>query len=157
MATMARASKRPCSICRRWFQPDVRVGARQYVCSAVECQQQRRCRKQAQWRRRNPDYFVARRWTTAADKKEPARTPPPLGQVPWDLVQSQMGSEAAVILGLFARLLLLHVQSQMRAQLPVITAESGRLPPRHAQSQMEAGPQDGHAGPHDRGATGNPG
>jgi hypothetical protein len=139
---MARACKRPCSICRRWFLPDTRVGARQYVCSAAECQQRRRRRKQAQWRARNPDYFVGRRWTAATEteKAEPARTPPPLGEVPWDVVQSQMGSKEAVILGLFGRLLVLRLQSQMRAQVAVIAAELPRLPPRRAQSQMEVEP-----------------
>jgi len=102
------AGKRPCSFCRSWFQPDARVGGRQYACSDPECQQRRR-RKQAKWRRRNPDYFVGRRWTAALDDASaaaPARSPPPLEKVPWDVVQSQMGTKAAVILGLFVRLLL---------------------------------------------------
>ena len=32
------AGKRPCSICRRWFRPDVRVGSRQRACGRPECQ-----------------------------------------------------------------------------------------------------------------------
>ena len=155
MAAMAR--KRPCSICRRWFQPDVRVGARQHVCSAPECQKKRRQRKQAQWRRQNPDYFVGRRWAGAEDKEEPARAPPPLEQIPWDVVQSQIGSKATVILGLLAKVLLQHVQSQIRAQGRVTTAESQRLPPRRAQSQMEVLARDIQAGLDDDRADGKPG
>jgi hypothetical protein len=155
MAAMARAYKRPCSICRRWFRPDARVGARQHTCSEPECQQKRRQRKQAQWRRRNPDYFVARRWATATEAGEPARAPPPLEEVPWDVVQSQMGIKAAVILGLFGRLLVLRLQSQMPGQVPVIAAGSPRLPPRRAQSQMEAKSRAPHPGLHDDGASGN--
>jgi hypothetical protein len=148
IALMARASKRPCSICRRWFQPDARVGSRQYACSEPECQQRRRRGKQAEWRRRNPDYFVARRWTAATEGESsvPPRTPAPLEEVPWDVVQSQMGSKAGVVLGLFARVLLVHVQSQLRAQVPVITGESGRLPPQRVQSQMEAQQRERQAG-----------
>jgi hypothetical protein len=111
--------KRPCSFCGSWFQPDPRVGGRQYACSDPDCQEQRRRRKQAQWRRRNPDYFVGRRWTAVVDgapasasgesppsSPAAARSPPPLEKVPWDVVQSQMGAKASVVLGLFVRLLL---------------------------------------------------
>ena len=154
VAVMVR--KRPCSICGAWFQPDARVGDRQHACTDPECQHGRRRRKQAQWRRRNPDYFVARRWSAATEAKvaEPARAPPPLEQIPWDVVQSQMSSQPAVILGLFGRVLLIHVQSQMRAQVSVITGESPRLPPRRAQSQMETQPGSLHPRARDDGAGG---
>jgi hypothetical protein len=133
------ARKRPCSICGCWFQPDARVGDRQHVCSKAECQAQRRRRKQARWRRCNPDYFVARRWTAATVAKEARapRAPPPLEKVPCDVVQSQMGRQPGVILGLFGRVLLLGVQSQLRHQVCVITGESQTHPARRAQSQME--------------------
>ncbi len=57
--------KRPCGICRRWFYPDRRVGGRQRACSGLGCQRERRARTQAAWRRRNPDYFTARRLPTS--------------------------------------------------------------------------------------------
>ena len=34
-------SKRPCRICRRWFEPDPRVGQRHRVCGRDECQHER--------------------------------------------------------------------------------------------------------------------
>ena len=151
--------KRPCSLCGSWFQPDARVGARQHACSGAECQQRRRRRKQAQWRRRNPDYFVARRWTAAVDdaaEAGPGRSPAPLEQVPWDVVQSQMGAKAAVIIGLLLRVLVLHLQSQMLAQSLAITAKSPRLPPQRAQSQMATEAAGGHPGSYDERAGGNP-
>jgi hypothetical protein len=52
-------------------------------------------------------------------------------------VQSQMGTQPGVILGLFGRVLLLGVQSQLRCQVSVITGEFQKHPPRHPQSQME--------------------
>ena len=145
----------PCRICRRWFLPDARVGERQYTCSAPECQTQRQRRKQAQWRRRNPDYFVGRRWqeATAGEGRAPSRSPPPLEQVPWDVVQSQMQSKPAVIVGLFGRLLLTRAQSQSWAQAPDIAGETSGLPPHRPQSQMEARRRSGKSGLRAHGAA----
>jgi hypothetical protein len=84
----------------------------------------------------------------------PPRSPAPLEEVPWDVVQSQMESKPGVVLGLFARVLLVHVQSQLRAQVPVVTGESGIVPPRQVQSQMEAEKREQQAIAHD-GASGN--
>jgi hypothetical protein len=53
---VAVATKKPCSICRRWFETHPRAGSRQRVCSAVECQRERQPRAVAAWRKRNPDY-----------------------------------------------------------------------------------------------------
>src|ERR1017187_8173372 len=50
---MPEARKRPCTICRRWFRPDARVGVRQRACDAPECQAGRRQKTQARWRNRN--------------------------------------------------------------------------------------------------------
>ena len=44
--------KRPCSICRKWFLPDVRQKGRQVTCSP-ECRKERHRRKCAQWNRKN--------------------------------------------------------------------------------------------------------
>lgn len=124
--------KRPCSFCGSWFQPDLRVGDRQYACSNPKCQKKRRRRKQAKWRHDNPDYFVGRRWTgrvggvpasasgeSAPASPKPVRSPPPLEKVPWDVVQSQIGDKASVMLGLFARLLL------RVSAIPVVTGSLG--------------------------------
>lgn len=100
--------KRPCSCCRKWFQPDARVGNRQRACPAPACQAARKRAQEARWRRKNPDYFAGRRWQAQTEKAppEPARAPSPLDEVPWDVVQTQMGAQAAVIIALLAQLLL---------------------------------------------------
>jgi hypothetical protein len=102
--------KRPCAICRRWFCPDPRVGDLQRVCSSEACQAKRLRLKQADWRRRNPSYFAELRWAARASgsNARPSQHPPPLDRVPWTVVQSQMQSQPAVILGLLVRLLLVH-------------------------------------------------
>ena len=44
---MPEARKRPCTICRRWFRPNPRVGSRQRACGNPECQAARRQKKMA--------------------------------------------------------------------------------------------------------------
>jgi hypothetical protein len=53
--------KRPCSMCRRWFVPDPRVGDRQRTCGAAECQRERHRQADRKWHKQHPDYDQARR------------------------------------------------------------------------------------------------
>jgi len=48
--------KRPCSICRKWFMPDVRQKERQKTCSK-ECRKERHRRQCADWNKKNKVYF----------------------------------------------------------------------------------------------------
>ena len=48
--------KRPCSICRTWFLPDVRQKGRQATCSP-ECRKERHRRKCKTWNKKNKPYF----------------------------------------------------------------------------------------------------
>lgn len=127
--------KRPCSICRRWFLPDARVGKRQRACSSAECQASRRQKTQAAWRAANPDYFAARRMTERASGAEsepaapspssrppprappPVGAPPPLDRLPWDVAQDAFGVQGADFIGLLGRVLLRVRQDQRRAQV----------------------------------------
>lgn len=63
---MARNSsgKRPCSICRKWFQPDVRQKGRQKTCSP-DCRDELHRRQCGKWNRKNRAYFK----NTYLDKK----------------------------------------------------------------------------------------
>jgi hypothetical protein len=111
--------KRPCSICRRWFEPDARVGQRQHACSSPECQGERRRRKQAAWRQSRPDYFTARRILKRAEAErspEPLRLKRPLSGLPWDIAQDEMGVAAADFLAILVGLLLRLMQSQRSRQ-----------------------------------------
>jgi|SRR5215472_4003260 len=115
---MADARKRPCSICRRWFRPDPRIGSRQQACRRPECQAARRHKKQKAWRERNPDYFMARRIKERSGQDrppEPLRLRPPLNRLPWDIAQSQFGTEGADFIGVMGAVLLRSAQSQFKA------------------------------------------
>lgn len=119
----AMVRKRPCSICRRWFLPDVRVGQRQRACASPACQAQRRKKTQAAWRAANPDYFAARQMAERAEQAaqtgrapEPLRVPAPLDRLPWDVAQDEFGVQGADFLGLFGRVLAAMAQDQRRTQ-----------------------------------------
>jgi hypothetical protein len=48
--------KRPCSICRKWFQPDVRQKGRQKTCSP-DCMKEQHRRQCEKWNQKNKEYF----------------------------------------------------------------------------------------------------
>jgi hypothetical protein len=131
--------KKPCCICRRWFRPDPRVGSRQQACREPDCQVARRKKKQKAWRRRNPDYFIARRIQDRSRQDrppEPLRLPPPLSQLPWDIAQSQFGTEGADFIGVMGTLLLRSAQSQFKAYVIGDSRLPDTLPSETTQSQM---------------------
>jgi hypothetical protein len=60
MVAGAVRKKRPCCVCRRWFLPDARVGARQRACGAENCQRARHREADRVWHTRHPDYDRSR-------------------------------------------------------------------------------------------------
>jgi hypothetical protein len=136
---MADARKRPCTICRRWFRPDPRIGSRQHACPRPECQAARRRKKQKAWRERNPDYFIARRIKDRSGQDrppEPLRLPPPLSRLPWDIAQSQFGTEGADFIGIMGAVLLRSAQSQFRAYVTEDSRLADTLAAESRQSQI---------------------
>ena len=135
---MPEPRKRPCSICRRWFRPDPRVGERQHTCSQGKCQTARRKKTQAQWRARNPEYGIAYRIEqrgAQAQPPEPLRLPPPLSQLPWDLAKDEFGSKGADFIGVMGTLLLRSTKDQLRPYVLDPKRLSGTLPPPAAKDQ----------------------
>lgn len=106
---MPDAKKRPCRICRKWFRPDVRVGARQRTCGQPEYQNVLRKKALAAWRALNPDYFVAWRIQARGKSKrapEPLRLPHPLSNLPWDIAHDEFGHKGADFIGVMGAVLL---------------------------------------------------
>lgn len=102
----------------------------------------RRAQTQASWRRRNPDYFTARRiqarrvGVEEGRGIEPLRLPPPLLQLPWDIAQDEFGAAGADFLGHLGRVLVRVGQDARVTQVPVSTNEIGRHGPGVAQDQI---------------------
>ncbi len=128
---MPEAGKRPCSICRRWFLPNPRVGKRQRACGKPECQKGRRRKTQANWRRRNLDYAIAwrldRRTAQTQPPPEPLRLPAPLQQLPWDFAKDQFGAQGADFIGVMGALIVRSAKDQFRAYVSDSAGLSGTL------------------------------
>lgn len=119
--------KRPCSICRRWFRPDPRVGARQRACGKPDCQAARRKKTQARWRAKNPDYaagYRLQRRNSQERAPEALRVPAPLNRLPWDLVKDEIGGKATDFFGVMGTLLVRSAKDQIRLHL----IDAKRLP-----------------------------
>jgi hypothetical protein len=159
--------QRPCSVCKRWFFPDLRVGGRQRTCGADACRAEQRRRTQAQWAGRNPDYWAARRLRAQAERlqdggaaqdattpaavapPEPRVHPPPaaMARVPWDMVQDAFGPQGLVLIAFLVRLAHRAAQDAMRAQLVERTGEIDRLRAQAAQDATDSGVGGGHDPP----------
>jgi hypothetical protein len=129
---MPKVRKKPCRICRRWFQPDARVGERQRACDRPECQTARRQKTQADWRKRNPDYPIAWRLDRRAAQippPEPLRFRAPLTQLPWEFAKDQFGAQGADFIGVTSALILRAVKDEMRRYLVDGARLPSRLPP----------------------------
>ena len=136
---MPDARKRPCSVCRCWFRPNVRVGERQRACGKAECQAARRKKSKANWRGRHPDYARGYRIEQRAAQErppEPLRLPIPLQQLPWDIAKDQFGAKGADFIGLMGTLLVRTAKDQFRAYGIDSKRVSGTLPPLPAKDQF---------------------
>ena len=140
---MPEARKRPCSICRHWFRPHPRVGARQHACSNPECQSARRKQTQADWRAHNPEYAAGYRIQQRAAQKqppEPLRLPPPLDKLPWDLAKDEFGLKGADFIAVMGALLVRTGKDQMRPYPPDSTRVASTLPPSAGKDQLPTAP-----------------
>ena len=140
---MPETRKRPCTICRRWFRPNPRVGERQRACGKTDCQKARRQKTQADWRRRNPDYATACRLQQRAVKTDPAAEPlrmaAPLNQLPWDVAKDQFGAQGADFLGVLGALLLRTTKDQFRTYIADSAGLADTLPASAQKTSREPG------------------
>jgi len=138
---MPDAKKKPCRICRQWFRPDVRVGARQRACGRPECKAAHRKKTQAAWRTRNPGYSLAWRIQARSESEhppEPFRLPHPLSELPWDLAQDEFGLKRADFLGAMGSVLLQAAKDQLKGQVTDSSRDPVTLPPIAAKDEFRA-------------------
>ena len=138
--------KRPCRVCRRWFQPEARVGDRQRVCSAAECQRERHRRACADWRARNPDERreeqLRRRLRGEDEESSPGARGGAHAAQPGlrlDVVRDAVALEVFVIVDELLRLLDRWRRDAVPAQAIGIPREFGRHPGRGRQDEMAGG------------------
>ncbi len=140
---MSDLRKKPCCICRQWFRPNPRVGARQRMCGKAECRVLHRQKTQAQWRRRNRGYAIAyridQRATQTESPAEPMRVPAPLDRLPWEFAKDEFGSQRADFIGVMGALMVRTAKDEFRAYLIDPTRLSGTLPPPSRKTSSDLG------------------
>ena len=104
------AQKRPCRICKRWFQPHPRAKDRQRVCSSPSCQRERHRRACRGWHRGNAGYDREDRLRRRLRVEEvgggaKANAMDPLGRVDWRAARDAVGLEVAVAIEETAKVL----------------------------------------------------
>ena len=154
---MPEPRKRPCSICRRWFRPDGRVGDRQKACGKPDCQTTRRRKTQADWRRRNRSYAAAYRLVQRAVKTgpapEPLRLPAPLDQLPWDLAKDQFGPQLTDFIGVAGALIVRFAKDQFRSHVIDSKRLFGILPGLPKKTSPDLGHTESRAANHATGIS----
>lgn len=142
--------KRPCCVCRRWFSPDPRVGSRQRVCGEAACKEARERQRQAEWRRKNPEYFTRWRMEERGGRErppDPLRMRAPLSGLPWDLAQTEFGVQGADFIGHLGRLLLGGGKTQMVGYRVELKGKTDRVGGGVAKTEMATGADSrGHDG-----------
>ena len=128
----AGTKKKPCRFCRRWFQPEPQVVARQRACNKPDCQAASRKNTQAEWRKRNPDYALTRRLDQRASQTkppaEPLHLPKPLDQLPWNAAKDEFSAYGIDFIGVALTLILRTAKDEIRSYLIDPTTLTSRLP-----------------------------
>ena len=114
--------KRPCRVCRKWFQPERRAGKRQRVCSNKECQRERHRRACKRWHKNNPDYDRGdrlRRKLRKADESDQAEAfeSEYLGQLDWKAARDAVGLQVCVIIDETSKDLIQGMRDAVASQL----------------------------------------
>ena len=117
---MAKSSrgKRPCSICRKWFQPDVRQKGRQKTCSPA-CRKELHRRQCEEWNKNNQsdskNNHLAKKLEEAVDQEKfntavvstslQRQTKPVL---PLEVIISEYGIKTAIIIQYLVAQIITH-------------------------------------------------
>jgi hypothetical protein len=125
--------KKPCRVCRKWYQPGRRGGHHQKTCGQESCKREWHRKKCREWRHANRDYVVEVR---ARQKMERLEEEPragrkwgnllePVFEYPFELGKAVMGIQASVFMEVTLKVLWRGLREVMRLQVP----ERNRPPP----------------------------
>ncbi len=127
--------KRPCSICHKWFQPDVRQKDRQKTCGCPKCQKELHRRNCHNWNKRNKEDFANNYLEKKLAQVEPKivneknKKPPPdpihseIAQIPLptspfvlpvEIITKEYGVRNLVIIQYLVRKIIFQCQCQNR-------------------------------------------
>ncbi len=121
--------KRPCRICRRWFEPHPRAGDRQRVCSAESCQQERHRRSCANWHRKNPGYDEENRLRA---KLRPETSQPvasdPVARLAWPVARDAVGLKTGIVIEESIKVVVEWARDAVASKGGVVPCQSRRVP-----------------------------
>ncbi len=121
--------KRPCSICRKWFQPFVHQQGRQQTCGRPECTKELHRRNCGKWNKRNKEYSSNNYLAKKIDQLEESESkkvkhiqaepsskkvnypPPPTNPpliLPHEIIISQFGVKSLIIIYYLAQKIIAH-------------------------------------------------
>ncbi len=122
------ARKRPCSVCRRWFEPNPRAVKHQKTCGA-DCSRELHRRRCAQWHRKNPNYDREERLRRKmVQQREAASETDPLRAMDWEAVQDAVGLETRIAIEEATRLSVAAARDAVPTKTRVEGLIPGRLP-----------------------------
>ncbi len=113
--------KRPCSICRKWFLPDVRQKGRQKTCSPA-CQNELHRRQCDAWNKRNKAYSknnylglkiektIEQQTAPSSQKKSLIRRTKPI--LPMEIIVAEYGIKPALIVRYLVTQIINHTKSR---------------------------------------------
>jgi hypothetical protein len=128
------ADKRPCRVCRRWFEVDPRAGRRHQVCDSEDCQRKRNQRACRRWRKENPHKVVAQRLR----KRLPADPAPvaevaalqPMAHFDPQVVRHAVGAKVQVVLEELAKVIARDMRHGVPPKSKVQRQEEAKVMPR---------------------------
>lgn len=137
--------RRPCRVCRKWFRPDPREGARQRVCGSPACQRERHRRACAAWHARNPGYdrewrLLKKLYVQAPSCSTAPSVVPPSARLDWSAARDAVGPEVTVVVEESVRVLASWVRDAVIAQLPSKPLVTGRHVPNGTRDAIVTGP-----------------
>ncbi len=137
------ARRHLCRICRKWFRPDPRVGARQHVCGKPKCQKERHKQACQQWRRRNRHYGRQDRLVVRLVHDKPAAvfSADPLRAIDWKVAQDEIGMKVAVLVEESGKVLCRWARDEITVQLAVIKGKSAKVSGASLRDEMAAKPR----------------
>ena len=115
--------KRPCSICRKWFTPDVRQKGRQKTCSPA-CQNELHRRQCEKWNRKNKavckNNYLAMKLEEAEEQQTSGNLPSLSYQkhkepvLPMEVIITEYGIKPAIIIQYLVTQVISHNSEKIR-------------------------------------------
>jgi len=115
--------KRPCSICRKWFAPDVRQKGRQKTCSPA-CQNELHRRQCEKWNRTNKavckNNYLAKKLEETVDLQASGTFPLLSSQrqkepvLPMEVITTEYGIKPAIIIQYIVAQVISHAREKIR-------------------------------------------